>query len=124
MAAIAQPLRVALAQLNVTVGDIPGNTRKIVASLEEARAQHAQLVVFPELAVNGYPPEDLLIKTHFLAAGRRALDEIAENVEDMVALVGFAEHAVDVYNSLAVIGDGRVQGIYRKMFLPNYGVFD
>jgi NAD+ synthase (glutamine-hydrolysing) len=124
MSAIAQPLRVALAQLNTTVGDIPGNTRKIVSALEESRAQGAQLVVFPELAVNGYPPEDLLLKTHFLAAGRRALDEIAESVEDMVALVGFAEHAVDVYNSLAVLGDGGVQGIYRKMFLPNYGVFD
>jgi NAD+ synthase (glutamine-hydrolysing) len=121
---VAQPLRVALAQLNTTVGDIDGNTRKIVDSLAEARRRGAQLVVFPELAVNGYPPEDLLLKTHFLAAGRRALDEIASRVEDMVALVGFAEHAGDVFNSLAVIGDGRVQGIYRKMFLPNYGVFD
>jgi NAD+ synthase (glutamine-hydrolysing) len=124
MNAIAQPLRVALAQINTTVGDIDGNSHKIVDSLAEARRRGAQLVVFPELAVNGYPPEDLLLKTHFLAAGRRALDEIAASVEDMVALVGFAEHAGDVYNSLAVIGDGRMQGIYRKMFLPNYGVFD
>ena len=124
MNAVAQPLRVALAQLNTTVGDIDGNAAKIVESLGEARSKGAQLVVFPELAVNGYPPEDLLLKTHFLAAGRRALDEIAERAEDTVALVGFAEHAGDVYNSLAVLADGRVQGIYRKMYLPNYGVFD
>jgi NAD+ synthase (glutamine-hydrolysing) len=124
MSVVAQPLRVALAQLNTTVGDIDGNAQRIVDSLGEAHARGAQLVVFPELAVNGYPPEDLLLKTHFLAAGRRALDEIAASAEDMVALVGFAEHAGDVYNSLAVIGDGRVEGIYRKMFLPNYGVFD
>jgi NAD+ synthase (glutamine-hydrolysing) len=121
---VAQPLRVALAQLNTTVGDIDGNAAKIVESLGAARDQGAQLVVFPELAVNGYPPEDLLLKTHFLAAGRRALGEIADSVEDTVALVGFAEHAGDVYNSLAVLADGQVQGIYRKMYLPNYGVFD
>src|SRR4029079_872814 len=107
-----------------TVGDIEGNTRKIREYLGEASESGAQLVVFPELTVNGYPAEDLLLKTHFLAAGRRALDEIAGDVRDMVALVGFAEHADDVYNSLAVLADGEVKGIYRKVFLPNYGVFD
>jgi NAD+ synthase (glutamine-hydrolysing) len=124
MGAVGQPLRIALAQINATVGDIEGNTTAIVDTLARARAQGAQIAVFPELAVNGYPPEDLLLKTHFLAAGRRAVDEIAAEVGDMVALVGFAEHADDVYNSLAVLADGRVQGIYRKIFLPNYGVFD
>jgi NAD+ synthase (glutamine-hydrolysing) len=124
MAPIAQPLRVALAQINTTVGDIDGNAAAILAGVRRARAEGAQVAVFPELAVNGYPPEDLLLKTHFLAAGRRAVEEIAAEVEDMVALVGFAEHAEDVYNSLAILADGRVQGIYRKMFLPNYGVFD
>ena len=124
MSEIARPLRIALAQMNATVGDIDGNARKIREYLDRAVDEGAQLVVFPELAVNGYPPEDLLLKTHFLAAGRRALDEIAQHVRDTVALVGFAEHAEDVYNSLAVLADGRVQGIYRKMFLPNYGVFD
>jgi NAD+ synthase (glutamine-hydrolysing) len=124
MATIAQPLRIALAQINTTVGDIDGNAAAIVDALGRARAQGAQVTVLPELAVNGYPPEDLLLKTHFLAAGRQALDLIAAEVEDMVALVGFAEHAEDVYNSLAILADGRVQGIYRKMFLPNYGVFD
>ena len=117
-------MRVALAQINVTVGDIEGNTAKIRDYLGRARQAGAQLTVFPELAVNGYPPEDLLLKTHFLSAGRSALDEIAKDVEDTVALVGFAEHAEDVYNSLAVLADGEVKGIYRKMYLPNYGVFD
>ena len=124
MSEIARPLRVALAQINVIVGDIEGNARKIGEYLDRAAGEGAQLVVFPELAVNGYPPEDLLLKTHFLAAGRRALDEIARDVRDMVVLVGFAEHAEDVFNSVAVLADGEVRGIYRKMFLPNYGVFD
>src|SRR3954467_7395814 len=124
MAAIAQPLRIALAQINTTVGDIDGNAEAIVNGVRRARDEGAQVVVFPELTVNGYPPEDLLLKTHFLAAGRQALDEIAGEVGDMVALVGFAELAEDVYNSLAVLADGVVQGIYRKIYLPNYGVFD
>ncbi len=117
-------LRVALAQINTTVGDIDGNARKIRDYLDRGVDEGAQLVVFPELAVNGYPAEDLLLKTHFLEAGRRALDEIAQHVRDTVALVGFAEHAEDVFNSLALLADGEVRGIYRKMFLPNYGVFD
>jgi NAD+ synthase (glutamine-hydrolysing) len=121
---VPEPLRIALAQINTTVGDIEGNTAKVVDGLGRARAEGAQVVLFPELAVNGYPPEDLLLKTHFLAAGRRAVDQIAGEVGDMVALVGFAEHAEDVYNSMAVLADGRVQGIYRKIYLPNYGVFD
>ena len=117
-------MRLALAQIDVTVGDVEGNAAKIRDYLARAADAGAQVAVFPELAINGYPPEDLLLKTHFLAAGREALDEVARDVREMVALVGFAEHAEDVYNSLAVLADGRVQGIYRKMFLPNYGVFD
>ena len=116
---VPEPLRIALAQINTTVGDIEGNTAKVVDGLGRARAEGAQVVLFPELAVNGYPPEDLLLKTHFLAAGRRAVDQIAGEVGDMVALVGFAEHAEDVYNSMAVLADGRVQGIYRKIYLSN-----
>ena len=120
----AQPLRVALAQIDVTVGDIDGNAAKIRDYLARAQEAGAQLAVFPELAINGYPPEDLLLKTHFLDAGMRALEEIAADVWDMVALVGFAEPAEDVYNSLAVLADGAIRGVYRKIFLPNYGVFD
>jgi NAD+ synthase (glutamine-hydrolysing) len=124
MSRIDRPMRLALAQMNATVGDIEGNAAKIRDYLARAADAGAQVAVFPELAINGYPPEDLLLKTHFLAAGRRALDDLAGDVRGMVALVGFAEHAEDVYNSLAVLADGRVQAIYRKMFLPNYGVFD
>src|SRR4051812_37329818 len=124
MSEIALPLRVALAQIDVTVGDIDGNARKIKDYMERASDEGAQIVVFPELAVNGYPAEDLLLKTHFLAAGRRAVDDIARSARDMVVLVGFAEHAEDVFNSMAVLADGGVRAVYRKMFLPNYGVFD
>jgi NAD+ synthase (glutamine-hydrolysing) len=124
MSDIASPLRVALAQIDVTVGDIDGNAALIRHYIDMASNEGAQIVVFPELAVNGYPAEDLLLKTHFLAAGRRAVEEIARDVRDLVVLVGFAEHAEDVYNSLAVLADGAVKAIYRKMFLPNYGVFD
>jgi NAD+ synthase (glutamine-hydrolysing) len=119
-----QPLRLALAQINTTVGDIEGNAALIREQIARARANGAQLAIFPELALNGYPPEDLLLKTHFLAAGMEALSEIAADVWDMVALVGFAEAAEDVYNSLAVLADGEIRGVYRKMSLPNYGVFD
>jgi NAD+ synthase (glutamine-hydrolysing) len=117
-------MRLALAQVNTTVGDIEGNSAKIRDYLGQARDAGAELVVFPELAINGYPPEDLLLKTHFLAAGEAALEEIAKSVKGMVALVGFAEHREDVFNSLAVLADGEIKGVYRKMFLPNYGVFD
>src|SRR5919106_983825 len=124
MSGIDRPVRLALAQIDPTVGDVEGNAAKIREYLGLAADAGAQVAIFPELAINGYPPEDLLLKTHFLAAGRRALESVAEHVQGMVALVGFAEHADDVYNSLAVLADGRVQGTYRKTFLPNYGVFD
>src|SRR4051794_6683714 len=119
-----EPLRVSLAQINATVGDISGNAQKIREYLERAREDGAQLVVFPELALTGYPPEDLLLKTHFVDAAGAALEEIAREAEDIVALVGFPERRDDVYNAAAVLADGRVQAVYRKMFLPNYGVFD
>src|SRR3954452_11794013 len=119
-----EPLRVALAQINPTVGDIAGNARLIRDRIERARDEGAQLAVFPELAVTGYPPEDLLLKPHFVDAAGAVLDEIARDTEDMVVLVGFPERRENVYNSAAVLSDGQVQAIYRKMYLPNYGVFD
>src|SRR2546421_7917790 len=119
-----EPLRVAMAQLNTTVGDIDGNARKIAEAIESAREQGAQLVVLPELALTGYPPEDLLLKTHFVAAAGDAIDGVASAAAGIVALVGFPESADDVYNAAAVLADGRVAGVYRKMYLPNYGVFD
>ena len=117
-------LTVALAQIDSTVGDLDGNAEKIRAGLDRARTDGAQLVLFPELALTGYPPEDLLIKTHFLRDAAERLEEIAESAEDVVALVGFPQLRDDVYNACAVLGDGRVQAVYRKTYLPNYGVFD
>jgi NAD+ synthase (glutamine-hydrolysing) len=120
----AQPLSVALAQIDPTVGDIRGNAAKIAEYIGRAREAGASLVVFPELALTGYPPEDLLLKTHFLDAAGAALEELASHARGVVALVGFPERADDVYNSAAVLADGRVAAVYRKIYLPNYGVFD
>src|SRR6059058_5368031 len=121
-----EPLRVALAQINCTVGDISGNARKVKEWIGRARDEGAQLVLFPELALTGYPPEDLLLKTHFVDAAGAALQDLARETEDgdIVVLVGFPERRDDVYNACAVLAEGHVQAIYRKMFLPNYGVFD
>jgi NAD+ synthase (glutamine-hydrolysing) len=117
-------LRVALAQIDPTVGDIRGNARKIAERTGAARERGAALVVFPELTISGYPPEDLLLKTSFLDQVGTALEELAAQTHGIVALVGFPERADDVYNSAAVLADGEVAAVYRKMYLPNYGVFD
>ena len=124
MASEGGMLRVALAQINPTVGDIDGNAGKVSDAIDAARGEGAQLVVVPELAVPGYPPEDLLLKRHFLVANTRALDEIAAGVREIVALVGYAESDGFVHNALAVLADGEVKASYTKMLLPNYGVFD
>jgi NAD+ synthase (glutamine-hydrolysing) len=117
-------LRVALAQIDPTVGDIRGNALKISEQVSAARDGGAALVVFPELTISGYPPEDLLLKTSFLDQVGEALEELASQTLGIVALVGFPERADDVYNSAAVLADGEVAAVYRKMYLPNYGVFD
>jgi len=124
MAPSSGPLRIALSQMNAVVGDIAGNERAILDAIHQARAAGAQLVLFPELALTGYPPEDLLLKEHFLRDARAALDRVAAATTDIVALVGFPEREDDVYNALAVLSDGTVQAVYRKVHLPNYGVFD
>jgi NAD+ synthase (glutamine-hydrolysing) len=110
--------------MNATVGDIAGNAERIVAGACDARDRGAQLLLFPELALTGYPPEDLLLKEHFLADARSALDSLAAEITDIVAIVGFPHRAEDVYNAAAVLAEGRVHAIYRKVYLPNYGVFD
>jgi NAD+ synthase (glutamine-hydrolysing) len=110
--------------MNATVGDIAGNSRRIRDGANAARDAGAQLVLFPELAITGYPPEDLLLKEHFLADAATALRELARDISGIVAVVGFPERAEDVYNSAAVLADGSVAAIYRKVYLPNYGVFD
>ena len=121
---MAASLRIALAQIDTTVGDIAGNVAKVQEHIARARHQGAELVVFPELAVTGYPPEDLLLKEHFLSDAHTAVQRLAAETKDIVALVGFPERAEDVYNAAAVLAGGEVRGIYRKTYLPNYGVFD
>ena len=117
-------MRIALAQLNLVVGDLDGNRARILASIEESRGTGADLVVFPELAITGYPPEDLLLRPGFLRAARASLDEVAAAATDIVALVGTPWLDRDLANACAVCADGRIQAVYRKQFLPNYGVFD
>jgi len=119
-------MRLALRQMNATVGDIAGNAARIAEGLCSARAAGAELALFPELALTGYPPEDLLLREHFLRDAASALDELAGEAQGLTAIVGFPEHtsAGAVYNAAAVLADGAVQSVYRKVHLPNYGVFD
>src|SRR6476646_8209242 len=117
-------MRIALAQINTTVGDLDGNRALIVSRLEEARSAGADLVLFPELAVTSYPPEDLLLRPGFVRAAEESLQEIARETHGLVALVGFPHFDRDLYNACAVCADGEVKAVYRKRFLPNYGVFD
>src|SRR5437879_5912004 len=117
-------LRVALGQINPTVGDFERNVRMIVDAIERARALGCSLVAFPELAVTGYPPEDLVFKPAFIEANLRALDEVARASRGLTAVVGFIDRGDDIFNAAAVLHDGGRAGVYHKQYLPNYGVFD
>src|SRR5213078_3598270 len=117
-------MRLVLAQINTTVGDLDGNRERILRGLDEARAAGADLVLLPELAVTGYPPEDLLLRPGFVRAAAQSLQEIASRAHGIVALVGFPHFDTDLYNACAVCAGGEVKAVYRKRFLPNYGVFD
>src|SRR5687767_2098506 len=117
-------LRIGLGQMNATVGDLAGNVARIVKLLEGAREQGAHVVAFPELAITGYPPEDLLLKPSFIAANRAALMGLQAATKDITAIVGFVDREGDLYNAAAVLHDGQWVDTYRKQRLPNYGVFD
>ncbi len=117
-------MRLALAQINTTVGDLDGNRERILQAIAEARGAEADLVLLPELAVTAYPPEDLLLRPGFIRAAEESLQEIARETRDLVALVGYPHFDRDLYNACAVCADGEVKAVYRKRFLPNYGVFD
>lgn len=121
------PLRVALAQVNVTVGDLAGNGLKILQAMRHAHTSGAHIVCFPELALTGYPPEDLLLKPGFVAANQDALQALvvaSESLPGLTSVVGFVDRAHDIYNAAAVVSDGRLIAVYHKHYLPNYGVFD
>src|SRR5213594_4246428 len=117
-------LRVALGQINPTVGDHERNVRMIVDAIERARELGCSLVAFPELAITGYPPEDLLFRPAFIEANLRALDEITRASRGLSVVVGFVDRRDDIFNAAAVLHDGARVGVYHKQYLPNYGVFD
>ncbi len=121
------PLRVALAQINVTVGDLEGNKQKILAAMQQAFQAGAHIVCLPELALAGYPPEDLLLKPGFIDANLRALQELIEASRafaGLTSVIGFVDRDHDIYNAAAVVHEGKLYGVYHKHYLPNYGVFD
>lgn len=119
-------IRIAMAQVNPTVGAIGKNTKKILSFIERAKRMDCDLVVFPELALTGYPPEDLLLKPRFISDNLKAIKDISRKVRGITALAGFVDRTEDgaLYNSVALMHKGSIAGVYHKMFLPNYGVFD
>jgi NAD+ synthase (glutamine-hydrolysing) len=117
-------IRVGLAQINPTVGAIEANARLVLDWMERARAAGCDLVAFPELALTGYPPEDLLFKTAFIEANLRALADVARQSRGITAVVGYVDKRDDIFNAAAVLHDGAQVGTYHKQYLPNYGVFD
>lgn len=118
-------LRIVLAQMNTTVGGLAENADRMIACVKTAEELQADIVAFPELAVTGYPPEDLVLKPEFIADNRRELERIAASVGDSTAIVGFVDtDGSDIYNAAAIIQQGRVVGCHHKWFLPNYSVFD
>ena len=117
-------MRIALGQINTTVGDLEANVRKILDTIERAKVHRADLVVFPELAIPGYPPEDLLLKPQFIEANLKALQTVAQASDDVLIIVGFADRDDDIFNAAAVCFGGQVVGVYHKNYLPTYSVFD
>jgi NAD+ synthase (glutamine-hydrolysing) len=117
-------LRIGIAQINTTVGDFGGNWQKILKAIKEARSLGVDLLTFPELAICGYPPEDLLFKPQFIAQNLRSLEKVIEASSGISIVIGFVDAKEDIYNAAAVIGDGQLAGVYHKIYLPNYGVFD
>ena len=119
-------VRTALAQINTTVGDINGNKNKIIEAIDKATASDSEILLFPELTITGYPPEDLLLNTGFLRENLAALKEIANYTEGSKTMIvlGFVDFSNEIYNAAAVIHSGEIRAVYRKMSLPNYSVFD
>jgi len=119
-------LRIAIAQTNVTVGDLSGNAQKILGHIKQAKKNGVDIIAFPEMALCGYPPEDLLYKEHFVQDNLKTLRALAKKVSGITAIVGFVDtdKKKSLYNAAALITEGQVKGIYHKKHLPNYGVFD
>tara|TARA_B100000029_G_scaffold477318_1_gene522262 strand:+ start:749 stop:2440 length:1692 start_codon:yes stop_codon:yes gene_type:complete len=119
-----QTLRIAMAQINPVVGDIQGNTEKIKNYIKQAQKENVDVITFPELALTGYPPEDLLFKTHFINDIKKHLEEVTKSTQGITAIIGLAREDSGLLNSAAVIHDRKIINFYDKKILPNYGVFD
>ena len=117
-------MRIALAQVNPTVGDLAGNAQLVIEGIERGREAQADIVCFPELVITGYPPEDLLLKPSFVRDNLAQLELIAQATKGVAAVVGFVDQEGDIYNAAAFLHEGEVKAVYHKVFLPNYGVFD
>ena len=117
-------IRIALAQINSTVGDLSGNTAKICSYIDKAKDLDVDLIAFPELAITGYPPEDLVFKNEFVQENMKCSSEVSHNTQGITAIFGFVELDNKLYNSAAVASEGKLKGTHKKIFLPNYGVFD
>ncbi|MFC2010624.1 nitrilase-related carbon-nitrogen hydrolase, partial [Chloroflexota bacterium] len=117
-------IRIGMAQINTTVGDFAGNTKKILEVIDKARSRGVDLLTFPELAVCGYPPEDLLFKSKFIEENLNSLESVVDASSGITLVVGFVDYKEDIYNAAAIIHDGELAGVYHKIYLPNYGVFD
>ncbi len=117
-------IRLAMAQINAVVGDIDGNERKMKQWIALARDANADIVTFPELALTGYPPEDLLLKPQFIEANLEAVRRLARETTGITAVIGFVDRQDDIFNAAAIVQNGEIVAVYHKMFLPNYGVFD
>ena len=117
-------IRVALGQINTVLGDFDYNLNKILDYIKEAEKLEADIIVFPELALTGYPPEDLVLKQSFIEKNTEYIKRLSQNVGNIVVIVGFIDKQEDIYNAAAIIHKGEIKGIYHKQYLPNYGVFD
>ncbi|HWR89864.1 MAG TPA: nitrilase-related carbon-nitrogen hydrolase, partial [Dissulfurispiraceae bacterium] len=117
-------VRIALCQVNPTVGDLRGNTELIRRCIGDASPLCPDIIAFPELAITGYPPEDLLLRPQFIDDNLEALDEVRQMVGDTTVVVGFVDRKDDIFNAAAIIRGGRIVDVYHKIHLPNYGVFD
>ncbi|MCX7771126.1 MAG: NAD+ synthase, partial [Proteobacteria bacterium] len=117
-------IRVAAGQINSTLGDFEYNTKKIIEYIKEAQNKDADIIIFPELAISGYPPEDLVYKKSFLSANLKSIQKILPHTKDIIVIVGFINVEHDIFNSACILYNGEIKGIYNKIFLPNYGVFD
>ena len=116
--------RIALAQINSVVGDLSGNSKKIVDYIDRAVDSDCDMVVFPELAITGYPPEDLIFRNSFVKANMEKMNDIVKSRSDIIIVVGFIDSNEKIYNAVSISHGSEIVDVYHKIYLPNYGVFD